>query len=101
MAQAKRFPFASEVKIPRELEGWEEMYAPQRLFSKDREEWDNNHIWFADKIHAPEPLYPLEDIFQEAWQIALSQNNTRVFCESAICQASWKISSNRYRGSGA
>ena len=80
MAQAKRFPFASEVKIPRELEGWEEMYAPQRLFSKDREEWDNNHIWFADKIHAPEPLYPLDDIFQEAWQIALSQNNTRVFC---------------------
>jgi len=80
MAQAKRFPFASEVKIPRELEGWEEMYAPQRLFSKDREVWDNNHIWFADKIHAPEPLYPLDDIFQEAWQIALSQNNTRVFC---------------------
>ncbi len=80
MATERRFPFASEVKLPRELEGWEEMYAPQRLFSKDREEWDNNHIWFADKIHAPEPLYPLDDIFQEAWQIALSQNNTRVFC---------------------
>ena len=80
MAKAKRFPFASEAKLPPGLEGWEEMYAPQRLFSKDREEWDNNHIWFADKIHAPEPLYPLDDIFQEAWQIALSQNNTRVFC---------------------
>ena len=80
MATERRFPFASEVKLPKELEGWEEMYAPQRLFSKDREEWDNNHIWFADKIHAPEPLYPLDDIFQEAWQIALSQNNTRVFC---------------------
>jgi pyruvate,water dikinase len=80
MAKERRFPFASEVKLPRELEGWEEMYAPQRLFSKDREEWDNNHIWFQDKIHAPEPLYPLDDIFQEAWQIALSQNNTRVFC---------------------
>jgi pyruvate,water dikinase len=80
MAKVKRFPFASEVKLPPGLEGWEEMYAPQRLFSKDREEWDNNHIWFADKIHAPEPLYPLDGIFQEAWQIALSQNNTRVFC---------------------
>ncbi|MBP1735541.1 MAG: PEP-utilizing protein mobile region [Deltaproteobacteria bacterium] len=80
MSDVKRFPFASEVKIPKELEGWEEMYAPIRLFGKDREEWDNNHIWFADKIHAPEPLYPLDDIFQEAWQIALSQNNTRVFC---------------------
>ncbi len=80
MATERRFPFASEVKLPRELEGWEEMYGPQRLFSKDREEWDNNHIWFQDKIHAPEPLYPLDDIFQEAWQIALGQNNTRVFC---------------------
>jgi pyruvate,water dikinase len=80
MAKAKRFPFASEAKLPPGLKGWEEMYAPQRLFSEDREEWDNNHIWFADKIHAPEPLYPLDDIFQEAWQIALSQNNTRVFC---------------------
>lgn len=80
MSDVKRFPFASEVKIPKELEGWEEMYAPIRLFGKDREAWDNNHIWFADKIHAPDPLYPLDDIFQEAWQIALSQNNTRVFC---------------------
>lgn len=80
MAQAKRFPFASEVKIPKELDGWEEMYAAVRPFTKDREGWDNNHIWFQDKIHAPEPLYPLDDIFQEAWQIALSGFTTRVFC---------------------
>lgn len=80
MAKEKRFPFASEVKIPKELEGWEEMYPSVRPFSKDREAWENAHLWFQDKIHAPEPLYPLDDIFQEAWQIALSANNTRVFC---------------------
>jgi pyruvate,water dikinase len=80
MADAKKFPYASEVVLPPELEGWEEMYAPQRLFSKDREAWDNKHFWFQDKIHAPEPMYPLDDIFQEAWQIALSQFTTRVFC---------------------
>jgi len=80
MAKERRFPFASEVKLPKELEGWEEMYAPIRPFTKDREGWDNNHIWFQDKIHAPEPLYPLDDIFQEAWQIALSGFTTRVFC---------------------
>ena len=80
MADAKKFPFAGEVAIPPELTGWEEMYAPQRLFSKDREDWEKRHFWYQDKIHAPEPLYPLDDIFQEAWQIALSQFTTRVFC---------------------
>ncbi len=80
MSDVKRFPFASEVKIPKELEGWEEMYASIRPFAKDRQEWDEKQLWFQDKIHAPEPLYPLDDIFQEAWQIALSQFTTRVFC---------------------
>jgi pyruvate,water dikinase len=80
MAEKKQFPFAEEVVLPPELEGWEEMYAPQRLFSKDRAEWEKRHFWYHDKIHAPEPMYPLDDIFQEAWQIALSQYTTRVFC---------------------
>jgi len=80
MADLKQFPFAEEVVLPPELEGWEEMYPPQRLFSKDRDEWEKKHFWYQDKIHAPEPMYPLDDIFQEAWQIALSQFTTRVFC---------------------
>ena len=80
MADDKKFPYASEVKLPQELKGWEEMYPVVRLFSKDREEWEKGQFWFQDKIHAPEPLYPLDDIFQEAWQIALSQYTTRVFC---------------------
>ncbi|HYA40402.1 MAG TPA: PEP-utilizing enzyme [Syntrophobacteraceae bacterium] len=79
MAQATRFPYPEEIVIPKELEGWEEMYPSVRLFQKDREEWDKMHFWFQDKIHASEPLYPLDDIFQEAWQIALSQYTTRVF----------------------
>jgi pyruvate, water dikinase len=80
MAGAKQFPYPEEVVLPKELEGWEEMYAPQRLFSKDRGEWEKRHFWYQDKIHAPEPMYPLDDIFQEAWQISLSQFTTRVFC---------------------
>ncbi len=80
MSDGKKFPYASEIVLPPELAGWEEMYAPQRLFSKDREDWENRHFWFQDKIHAPEPLYPLDDIFQSSWQIALSQFTTRVFC---------------------
>jgi pyruvate,water dikinase len=80
MAATKQFPFAEDVAIPPEMAGWEEMYAPQRLFSKDRAEWEKRHFWYQDKIHAADPLYPLDDIFQEAWQIALSQYTTRVFC---------------------
>jgi len=82
MAEEKlgRFPYPHEFQVPKELEGWEEMYPPQRLFSKDREEWEKQLFWYQDKIHAPEPMYPLDDIFQEAWQIALSGYTTRVFC---------------------
>ena len=80
MSELKKFPYAEEVDIPAGLKGWEEMYPAQRLFSKDREEWEKRHFWFQDKIHAPEPMYPLDDIFHEAWQIALSQFTTRVFC---------------------
>jgi pyruvate,water dikinase len=80
MAATKQFPFAEDVAIPPEMKGWEEMYAPQRLFSKDRSDWEKRHFWYQDKIHAADPLYPLDDIFQEAWQIALSQYTTRVFC---------------------
>ena len=82
MGQEKeaRFPDPHEVEVPKELEGWEEMYPPYYLFSKEREEWEDQQFWYQDKIHAPDPMYPLDLIFQDAWQIALSQYNTRIFC---------------------
>ncbi|MFH1242467.1 MAG: PEP-utilizing enzyme [Pseudomonadota bacterium] len=75
-----RFPDPHEFQVPPELEGWEEMYPSHYLFSKDREDWEKQQFWYQDKIHAPEPMPPLDLIFQEAWQIALSQYTTRVFC---------------------
>jgi pyruvate,water dikinase len=75
-----RFPDPHEFQFPPELEGWEEMYPSHYLFSADRAEWEKNQFWYQDKIHAPEPMPPLDLIFQEAWQIALSQYTTRVFC---------------------
>ncbi|MBW2434459.1 MAG: PEP-utilizing enzyme, mobile region, partial [Deltaproteobacteria bacterium] len=50
------------------------------LFSQDRADWEKAQFWYQDKIHAPEPMPPLDLIFQEAWQISLSQYTTRVFC---------------------
>ena len=78
--KAGRFPDPHEFQVPPELEGWEEMYPSHYLFSKDREDWEKQQFWYHDKIHAPEPMPPLDLIFQEAWQIALSQYTTRVFC---------------------
>lgn len=78
--KAGRFPDPHDFKVPKELEGWEEMYPSHYLFSKDRGEWEKQQFWFQDKIHAPEPMPPLDLIFQEAWQISLSQYTTRVFC---------------------
>ena len=75
-----RFPDPHEYQVPPELEGWEEMYPSHHLFSKDREDWEKQQFWYMDKIHAPEPMPPLDMLFQEAWQIALSQYTTRVFC---------------------
>ncbi len=80
MAEKARFPFAREVKVPQEMEGWEEMYPAHRLFSAERRDWDDSQFWYADKIHAPDPMVPLDEVFHQAWQIALSQFTTRVFC---------------------
>lgn len=75
-----RFPDPHEYPIPPELEGWEEMYPSHHLFSQERADWEKEQFWYLDKIHAPEPMPPLDLIFQEAWQISLSQYTTRVFC---------------------
>jgi len=77
---AGRFPDPHEFKVPKELEGWEEMYPSHYLFSKDREQWEKSQFWYQDKIHDPEAMPPLDLIFHEAWQISLAQYTTRVFC---------------------
>jgi len=77
---AGKFPDPHEYQVPEELEGWEEMYPSHYMFTQDRKEWENSQFWYLDKIHAPEPVPPLDLIFQEAWQISLSQYTTRVFC---------------------
>ncbi|MFB6354199.1 MAG: PEP-utilizing enzyme [Halobacteriales archaeon] len=76
----ERFPWPEELDTPSGLEGWEDMYPEHMLFNREgREDYDKQFFWYQDKIHAAEALYPWETIFQEAWQIALSQNNSRVF----------------------
>jgi len=63
-------------------EGWEKMYPYQYQFSKEdpeRSAFESNQIWFYDGLHYPEPHYPFDLIWDEAWSLALSQYNTRHF----------------------
>jgi pyruvate,water dikinase len=80
MSEAERFPFPEEVPIPPEMEGWEEMYPPHYLFSKEREDFEKKLFWYRDRVHHPEPTPPLDLIAFEAWQMALAVNNTRIWC---------------------
>lgn len=81
MAELK-FPSPHEAeKIPG-TEGWERMYPYHYEFSTenpDRKKYEESMFWFYDGLHYPEPMYPFDIIWDEAWFLALSQYNTRIF----------------------
>ncbi len=63
-------------------EGWERMYPYQYQFVTDdpvRNKYEGDTFWFNDALHYPEPLYPFDTIWDEAWYLALSQYNNRIF----------------------
>ncbi|MBI1905231.1 MAG: PEP-utilizing enzyme, mobile region, partial [Rhodocyclales bacterium] len=79
-----KFPVPHDVKagqIPG-TEGWERMYPYQYQFVTDdpkRNQYEKDTFWFYDGLHYPEPLYPFDTIWDEAWYLALSQFNNRIF----------------------
>ena len=78
----KSFPNPHEVETIPGTEGWERMYPYHYFFTtkdKEIEEYENNTFWFNDALHYPEPLYPFDIIWDEAWFLALSQFNHRIF----------------------
>jgi len=78
----QNFPNPHEIETIPGTEGWERMYPYHYRFStdnKEREEYENNMFWFNDALHYPEPMYPFDIIWDEAWFLALSQFNTRIF----------------------
>jgi len=77
-----RFPFAGELDLPEELEGWEEMYPEYFRFelTEDRMEHERDRFWFWDKKDTTEPIMPWDmTISAQAWQIAMAENTSRVF----------------------
>lgn len=81
MAELK-FPSPHEVERLPGTEGWERMYPYHYQFTTenpDRKKYEENMFWFYDGLHYPEPMYPFDIIWDEAWFLALSQFNTRIF----------------------
>ncbi|MCL4367892.1 MAG: PEP-utilizing enzyme [Actinobacteria bacterium] len=63
-------------------EGWERMYPYHYMFTKndaERAEHEGRQFWFYDGLHYPEPHYPFDVLMDEAWYLACSQANTRLF----------------------
>jgi pyruvate, water dikinase len=63
-------------------EGWERMYPYHYRFSTNdpaRTKYESGQLWYYDGLHYPEAHYPFDIIWDEAWFLALSQNNTRTF----------------------
>ena len=78
----QKFPSPHEIETIPGTEGWERMYPYHYLFStenKERKTYEENMFWFNDGLHYPEPMYPFDIIWDEAWFLALSQFNTRIF----------------------
>jgi len=77
-----KFPNPHDVKDIPGTEGWERMYPYQYQFTTDdpeRKDYEEKSFWFYDGLHYPEPLYPFDTIWDEAWYLALSQYNNRIF----------------------
>jgi pyruvate, water dikinase len=79
---AKSFMDPHDVPVIPGTEGWEKLYPYQYQFSKEdpeRAAFESSQIWYYDGLHYPEPHYPFDLIWDEAWFLALSQYNTRHF----------------------
>jgi len=82
MVDSKSFPNPHDLETIPGTEGWERMYPYQYEFTTDdpeRKKYEEDTFWFYDGLHYPEPLYPFDAIWDEAWFLALSQYSHRIF----------------------
>ena len=73
----RRFPSPLEVGLPRECEGWEELYPPHTLFAEDRRRFEESRFWFQDAVHYAEPYYPFDAMLAEYVSANFSQASAR------------------------
>ena len=73
------FPSPLEVALPRECEGWEELYPPHVLFAEDRRTFEQSRFWFHDTVHYAEPYYPFDAVCVDCTLAGFSQASARLF----------------------
>ena len=74
-----RFQSPFDVETPPGAEGWQRMYPYYFQFSEGNRAYDDGVMWFRDALHHMEVMQPFDTITHEAWGIALSAYNGRVF----------------------
>ena len=74
-----RFPSPLEVSVPRECEGWEELYSYDMVFSEDRREFDEDRFWFQDGLHYAEPYHPFDALYHGFSIAGFNQASARLF----------------------
>jgi len=82
MTEKRSFSSPHDVPHVPGTEGWERMYPYYYSFTtedKEMQEYENKAFWYYDGLHYPEPMYPFDLLWDEAWYMALSQNNSRIF----------------------
>jgi pyruvate,water dikinase len=72
-------PSPLEVALPRECDGWEELYPPHALFAEDRRAFEQSRFWFQDAVHYPEPCYPFDAVCLDSTLAGFSQASARLF----------------------
>src|SRR5262249_54994932 len=74
-----RFPSPLEVALPRECEGWEELYPAHALLAGDRRAFEESRFWFQDTVHYAEPYYPFDELALDCIGTGFSQASARLF----------------------
>lgn len=72
-------PSPLEVALPRECDGWEELYPPHVLFAEDRRTLEESRFWFQDAVHYAEPYYPFDVVCLDSTLTGFSQASARLF----------------------
>ncbi len=73
------FPSPSEVPIPSDCRGWEELYLYHLPFGDDRRDFDESRFWFQDGLHFAEPYCPFDIVLLEYLNAAFNQASARLF----------------------
>lgn len=94
-AVGRRFPDPLDVPTPSGAEGWQSMYSPYLLFSKENAAWEGSLFWYWDGMHRPDIEYPFDTIVHEAYMMSVSAVVSRIFAVPGDQSAASRVLNGR------